>query len=65
MYLKLLGRSLFLELEPARSKRSPRFDRWTSGGETFIRFGRLSLIYTPPDWRARRDREAKALAGAK
>jgi hypothetical protein len=53
MLIQIAGRALFAEIEP-----TGRFDCWQASGEYFLRVGKLAVIYTPANWRARRDRAA-------
>jgi hypothetical protein len=35
----------------------PFFETWTSLGGRYINIGRLEIVYDPPDWQARRQKE--------
>jgi hypothetical protein len=55
LYVRAFGRAAFVKREPEGCHpTSPWFDRWTSLGENFIRVGKVSIIYTPKDYLARR-----------
>ena len=64
MYLQAFGQAVYATLEPAHKapytgwlrSDTPPFntwaDWWVSGGENFLRLGRLSIIHTPRGWRS-------------
>ena len=59
MYLRFRGRAIYATLERKPFHTSPWFEHRHQLGEHLFWFGRLSVVYTPRDWKTRREREAK------
>lgn len=62
MYLRFLGRSLYLTREPADFRPTAWFHHVYQLGEHLLWLGRLHVIYTPRNWQERRQREAPMIA---